>query len=157
MTATQATFLFCTLFQAILTEVQRRAIRLIGDLDLTFHLQPLSHRRAVGDFSLFYRYSSGFCSSELTSIIPKCGEAVETAKHVIFDCPALCRRRSSYLEVVQEEGRQCTDHPCELQGPLPLTSSLYHIFVFYLLDQSLTLKTMCQYVQNSSELCIRIT
>nr|CAH7717539.1 unnamed protein product [Callosobruchus chinensis] len=38
--------------------------------------------------------------------IKKCGEAVETAKHVIFDCPALCRRRSSYLEVVQEEGRQ---------------------------------------------------
>nr|CAH7744087.1 unnamed protein product [Callosobruchus chinensis] len=36
----------------------------------------------------------------------KCGEAVETAKHVIFDCPALCRRRRSYLEVVQEEGRQ---------------------------------------------------
>nr|CAH7719795.1 unnamed protein product [Callosobruchus chinensis] len=36
----------------------------------------------------------------------KCGEAVETAKHLIFDCPALCRRRSSYLEVVQEEGRQ---------------------------------------------------
>nr|CAH7720229.1 unnamed protein product [Callosobruchus chinensis] len=36
----------------------------------------------------------------------KCGEAVETAKHVIFDCPALCRRRSSYLEVIQEEGRQ---------------------------------------------------
>nr|CAH7756262.1 unnamed protein product [Callosobruchus chinensis] len=33
-------------------------------------------------------------------------KAVETAKHVIFDCPALCRRRSSYLEVVQEEGRQ---------------------------------------------------
>nr|CAH7762495.1 unnamed protein product [Callosobruchus chinensis] len=31
---------------------------------------PLSHRRAVGDFSLFYRYSNGFCSSELTSIIP---------------------------------------------------------------------------------------
>nr|CAH7730484.1 unnamed protein product [Callosobruchus chinensis] len=36
----------------------------------------------------------------------KCGEAVETAKRVIFDCPVLCRRRSSYLEVVQEEGRQ---------------------------------------------------
>nr|CAH7744405.1 unnamed protein product [Callosobruchus chinensis] len=39
-------------------------------------------------------------------IARKCGEAVETAKHAIFDCPALCRRRSSYLEVVQEEGRQ---------------------------------------------------
>nr|CAH7738083.1 unnamed protein product [Callosobruchus chinensis] len=31
---------------------------------------PLSHRRAVGDVSLFYWYSNGFCSSELTSIIP---------------------------------------------------------------------------------------
>nr|CAH7752052.1 unnamed protein product [Callosobruchus chinensis] len=31
---------------------------------------PLSHRRAVGDLSLFYRNSNGFCSSELTSIIP---------------------------------------------------------------------------------------
>nr|CAH7749585.1 unnamed protein product [Callosobruchus chinensis] len=36
----------------------------------------------------------------------KCGEAVETAKHVILDCPALCRRRSSYLVVIQEEERQ---------------------------------------------------
>nr|CAH7745616.1 unnamed protein product [Callosobruchus chinensis] len=31
---------------------------------------PLSHRRAVGDLSHFYRYSNGFCSSELTAIIP---------------------------------------------------------------------------------------
>nr|CAH7721037.1 unnamed protein product [Callosobruchus chinensis] len=31
---------------------------------------PLSHRRGVGDLSFFYRYSNGFCSSELTSIIP---------------------------------------------------------------------------------------
>nr|CAH7733931.1 unnamed protein product [Callosobruchus chinensis] len=30
----------------------------------------LSHRRAVGDLSLFCRYSDGFCSSELISIIP---------------------------------------------------------------------------------------
>nr|CAH7714290.1 unnamed protein product [Callosobruchus chinensis] len=47
--------------------IQRRAIRLIGDPALTCHLQPLSHRRAVGDLSLFYRYSNG---SELTSVIP---------------------------------------------------------------------------------------
>nr|CAH7763513.1 unnamed protein product [Callosobruchus chinensis] len=32
---------------------------------------PLSHRRAVGDLSLFNRYSNGFCSSKLTSIIPR--------------------------------------------------------------------------------------
>nr|CAH7742440.1 unnamed protein product [Callosobruchus chinensis] len=31
---------------------------------------PPSRRRAVDDFSLFYRYSNEFCSSELTSIIP---------------------------------------------------------------------------------------
>nr|CAH7763357.1 unnamed protein product [Callosobruchus chinensis] len=55
---------------SILDAVQRMAIRLIGDPALTCHLQPLSHRRAVGDLPLFYRYSNGFCSSELTSIIP---------------------------------------------------------------------------------------
>nr|CAH7755209.1 unnamed protein product [Callosobruchus chinensis] len=43
---------------------------LVGDPALTCHLQPLYYRRAVGDLSLFYRYSNGFCSSELTSIIP---------------------------------------------------------------------------------------
>nr|CAH7716815.1 unnamed protein product [Callosobruchus chinensis] len=49
---------------------QIRATRLIGDLTLTCHLQPLSHRCGVGDLSIFYRYSNGVCSSELTSIIP---------------------------------------------------------------------------------------
>nr|CAH7726855.1 unnamed protein product [Callosobruchus chinensis] len=37
------------------TQLQRRAIRLIGDSALTCRLQPLSHRRAVADLSLFYR------------------------------------------------------------------------------------------------------
>nr|CAH7722556.1 unnamed protein product [Callosobruchus chinensis] len=54
----------------ILDAVQIRAIRLIGDPALTFHLQPLSHRCAVRDLSLFYPFLKGFCSSELTSIIP---------------------------------------------------------------------------------------
>nr|CAH7734557.1 unnamed protein product [Callosobruchus chinensis] len=55
---------------SILDAFLRRASRLIGDPALTCSLQPLSHRRAFGDLSLFYRYSNGFCSSELTSIIP---------------------------------------------------------------------------------------
>nr|CAH7717540.1 unnamed protein product [Callosobruchus chinensis] len=55
---------------SILDAVQRSAIRLIGDPALTCHLQPLSHRRAVGDLPLFYRYSNGSSSSELTSIVP---------------------------------------------------------------------------------------
>nr|CAH7720342.1 unnamed protein product [Callosobruchus chinensis] len=68
---------------SILDTVQRRAIRLIGDPALTCHLQPLSHRRAVGDLSLFYRYSNGFCSSQLTSIIPPLSK------------PARCTRATS--------------------------------------------------------------
>nr|CAH7730610.1 unnamed protein product [Callosobruchus chinensis] len=55
---------------SILDVVHRRAIRLIGDPALTCHLQSISRQRAVGDLSLFYWYSNGFCSSELTSIIP---------------------------------------------------------------------------------------
>nr|CAH7751421.1 unnamed protein product [Callosobruchus chinensis]CAH7760687.1 unnamed protein product [Callosobruchus chinensis] len=58
---------------SIFDAVQRRAIRLIGDPTLTCHLQPLSYRSAVDDLSLFYRYSNGFCSSELTSINPPQG------------------------------------------------------------------------------------
>nr|CAH7724483.1 unnamed protein product [Callosobruchus chinensis] len=61
---------------SILDAVQRRAIGLIGVPALTCHLQPLSHRHAVGDLSLFYHYSNGFCSSELTSIIPPLSKAV---------------------------------------------------------------------------------
>nr|CAH7761050.1 unnamed protein product [Callosobruchus chinensis] len=65
---------------SILDAVQRTAIRLIGDPALTCHLQPLSHRRAVGDLSLFYRYSKGFCSSELTSIIPPLSKPVRCTR-----------------------------------------------------------------------------
>nr|CAH7729078.1 unnamed protein product [Callosobruchus chinensis] len=68
----------------MLDAVQTRAIRLIGDLTLTYHLQPLSHRRAVGDLSLSYRYSNGFCSFELLSIIPPITE------------PARCTRGTSH-------------------------------------------------------------
>nr|CAH7749149.1 unnamed protein product [Callosobruchus chinensis] len=40
----------------------------------------LSHRRAVGDLSLFYRYSNGFCSSELTSIMPPLSKPVRCTR-----------------------------------------------------------------------------
>nr|CAH7712389.1 unnamed protein product [Callosobruchus chinensis] len=51
---------------------------------------PLPHRRAVGDLSLFYRYSNGFCTSDLTSIIPPLSK------------PARCTRgtSSSYTKAV---------------------------------------------------------
>nr|CAH7757323.1 unnamed protein product [Callosobruchus chinensis] len=63
---------------------RRRAIQLIGDPALTCHLQPLSHRRAVGDLSLFYRYSNGYCSSEMTSIIPPLSKPVRCTHGTSF-------------------------------------------------------------------------
>ena len=33
-------------------------------------LQPLSHRRLVGDLSIYYRYFNGHCSQEIKDIIP---------------------------------------------------------------------------------------
>lgn len=54
----------------VLDAIERRALRLIGDLDLTNGLTSLAHRRLVGDLCLFYRYFQGFCSDELASIIP---------------------------------------------------------------------------------------
>nr|CAH7725946.1 unnamed protein product [Callosobruchus chinensis] len=78
---------------SILDAVQRRAIRLIGDPALTCHLQPLPHRRAVGDLSLFYRYSNGFCSSKLTSIIPPLSIQLDAHAELLLLTP----RRSSYM------------------------------------------------------------
>ena len=54
----------------LLDKVQSKAIRLIDNLNLTKSLQPLSHRRSVGDFSFFYRYFNGHCSQEIRDIIP---------------------------------------------------------------------------------------
>nr|CAH7744624.1 unnamed protein product [Callosobruchus chinensis] len=42
---------------SILDAIHRRAIHLISDPASTCQLQLLSHRRAVGDLSLFYRHS----------------------------------------------------------------------------------------------------
>nr|CAH7766561.1 unnamed protein product [Callosobruchus chinensis] len=72
---------------SILDAVQRRAIQLIGDPALTCHLQPLSHRRAVGDLPLFYRYSNGFCSSELTSIIPPLSKLLDAPAELLLLTP----------------------------------------------------------------------
>ena len=54
----------------LLDKVQSKAIRLINNPNLTESLQPLSHRRLVGDLSIFYRYFNGQCSQEIREIIP---------------------------------------------------------------------------------------
>ena len=54
----------------LLDRVQSKAIRLINNPNLTNSLQSLSHRRLVGDLSIFYRYFHGYCSQEIKNIIP---------------------------------------------------------------------------------------
>ena len=54
----------------LLDKVQSKAIRLINNPNLTKSLQPLSHRRLVGDLSILYRYFNRHCSQEIKEIIP---------------------------------------------------------------------------------------
>ena len=54
----------------LLDKVQSKAIRLINNLNLTKSLPLLSHRRLVGDLSVFYRYFNGHCSQEIEDIVP---------------------------------------------------------------------------------------
>ena len=54
----------------LLDKVQSKAIRLINNPNLTKSLQPLSHRRLVGDLSILYRYFHGHCPQEIREIIP---------------------------------------------------------------------------------------
>nr|CAH7719578.1 unnamed protein product [Callosobruchus chinensis] len=65
---------------SILDAVQRRAIRLIGNLPPPAAFSPAC---CIGDLSHFYGYSNGFCSSELTPIIPPLSK------------PARCNRETS--------------------------------------------------------------
>jgi archaellum component FlaG (FlaF/FlaG flagellin family) len=56
-----------------LDKVQNRAIRLIGDTNVTASLAPLGHRRNIGALSLFYKYFVGMdsCSQEIKTILPE--------------------------------------------------------------------------------------
>ena len=54
---------------SLLDRIQRRIENLIGPT-LASELLPLSHRRDVASLALFYKYFSGRCSSELSSLVP---------------------------------------------------------------------------------------
>ena len=64
----------------LLDKVQSKAIRLINNPNLTKSLQPLSHRRLVGDLSIFYKYFHGHCSQEIREIIPVSLRRVRTTR-----------------------------------------------------------------------------
>ena len=54
---------------ALLDRIQNRVNNLIGP-ELSQKLEPLSHRRDVSSLSLFYRYQTGLCSSQLHRSVP---------------------------------------------------------------------------------------
>ena len=54
----------------LLDRVQNRAIRLINDSGITNKLDSLKHRRDGADFTIFYKYSYGHCSKEVSEIMP---------------------------------------------------------------------------------------
>ena len=54
----------------LLDKVQPKAIRLVNNPNLTKSLQPLSHRRLVGDLSIHYRCFHRHCSQEIRDNIP---------------------------------------------------------------------------------------
>ena len=61
----------------LLHKVQSKAIRLINNPNLTKLLQPLSHRRLVGDLSIYYRYFNGHFSQEIKEYYSSSSEACQ--------------------------------------------------------------------------------
>jgi hypothetical protein len=54
----------------LLERVDRRARRLVRDLELTRELLPLAHRRSVADLTIFFKMFSKITSIEASSLIP---------------------------------------------------------------------------------------
>ena len=89
----------------LLDKGQSKAIRLINSPNLTKSLQPLSHRRLVGDVSIFSKYFHGHCSQEIRDIIPVPLRRVRTTRssthshpfQVSLSNPRTLSRKSSFI------------------------------------------------------------
>ena len=56
-------------YEELLDKLKKRMCRTVGS-SLAASLEPLAHHRNVTSLSLFYRYYSGRCSSELAELVP---------------------------------------------------------------------------------------
>ena len=89
----------------LLDKVQSKAIRLISNSSLSKSLQPLSHRRLVGDLSRFYRYFHGNRSQKIrniTSAPPRHLRATRSSTHshpfhVSMPYPLTLSHKSSFI------------------------------------------------------------
>ena len=84
----------------LLDSIQRRAIRLIGDRELTENLDSLEHRRQVGDLTLFYRYFHGKCSADIARLIPP--RAVHSRSTRRTTAAHLLKKNSLFLRQTRE-------------------------------------------------------
>ena len=73
--------------RCLLDKVQSKDIRLINNPNLTKSLQPLPHRRFVGDLSIFYRYFNIHRSQEIRDIIPVPLRSVRSTRSSIHSHP----------------------------------------------------------------------
>ena len=64
----------------LLDKLQKRIFRILGP-SLACSLKPLTHRRDVASFSLFYRYYFGRCSSGLAQLVPLPDSRVRSTRY----------------------------------------------------------------------------
>ena len=89
----------------LLDKVQSKAIPLINNPNVTNSLQSLSHRRLVGDLSIFYKYFHGNCSQEIRETIHVPLRRVRTTRssthshpfHVSLPNPRTLSHKSSFI------------------------------------------------------------
>ena len=61
--------------------VQRRAVRIVDDSNLTNGIEPLGLRRDFASLCVFYRLYNGLCSEELFEMMPTATFYHRTARH----------------------------------------------------------------------------
>jgi len=64
----------------LVERLQKKAFRLIGDVNITNQIDSLEHRRKVGAVTLFYRYFYGQCSSEILGLIPPLRNSIRVTR-----------------------------------------------------------------------------
>ena len=64
----------------LLDRIQKRICNAIG-VNLSHKLDPLSHRRSVSSLCLFYKYFHGYCSTELSELVPPLKTFTRTTRY----------------------------------------------------------------------------
>ena len=80
----------CSCYLDLSDELQKRVYRFVGPL-LAACLEPWTYHRSVTSLSLFCRYYSGRCSSELVSLPSSCGRSTRYVNRLHDFSVVICR------------------------------------------------------------------